>query len=67
MHDACFQLRDVGWDERVCRDGGSAAAVVGCAAGPQDARALADSADPDRDRLLLEHLPTVRLPGAADP
>ena len=30
------------------------------AADPQDARVLADSADPDRDRLLLEHLPTVR-------
>jgi RNA polymerase sigma factor for flagellar operon FliA len=29
-------------------------------AGPQDAKALADSEVPDRDRLLLEHLPTVR-------
>ena len=61
MHDAVFSV------------GGMLDGTSGCAAmagvlpqslvapaGPQDARALADSADPDRDRLLLEHLPTVR-------
>jgi RNA polymerase sigma factor for flagellar operon FliA len=61
MHDAVFSVGGM-------LDGTSGyPAVAGvlphsllAPARPQGAAVLADSADPDRDRLLLEHLPTVR-------
>ena len=61
MHDAVFSVDGMldGTSGYAAMAGVLAQSLV-APAGPQDAKALADSEVPDRDRLLLEHLPTVR-------